>query len=134
MDITSKVSEILVDESSFMVVFRQNKASQVGGAIESRANNVLIFTGTVKFIENSALNGGAIGFLQSFPQSRMVLVPVLNISFISNYATDSGGALYFKDSQCIYWNQTLQNASSPLLIAVLTLILSYFLSIILQDQ
>ena len=49
MDITSKVSEILVDEPSFMVVFRQNKASQVGGAIESRANNVLIFTGTVKF-------------------------------------------------------------------------------------
>ena len=36
MDITSKVSEILVDGSSFMVVFQQNKASQVGsgGAIE----------------------------------------------------------------------------------------------------
>ena len=101
MDITSKVSEILVDESSFMVVFRQNKASQVGGAIVSHANNVLIFTGTVKFIENSALNGGAIGFLQSFPQSRIVLVPVLNISFIMNHANESGGALYFKDSQCI---------------------------------
>ena len=102
MDTTSesKVSETLVDGSSSMVVFRQNKASQVGGAIESHANNVLIFTGTVRFIDNSALNGGAIGFLQDLP-SRMVLVQVLNISFIMNHATDSGGALYFKDSQCI---------------------------------
>ena len=57
MDTTSesKVSEILVDGSSSMVVFRQSIASQVGGAIESHANNVLIFTGTVKFIDNSAL-------------------------------------------------------------------------------
>ena len=100
MDITSKVSEILVDESSFMVVFQQNKASRVGGAIESHANNILIFTGTVKFIENSALNGGAIGFLQNLP-SRMILVQVLNISFIMNHANESGGALYFKDSQCM---------------------------------
>ena len=91
-----------MDGSSSMVVFQQNKASQAGGAIVSRANNLLIFTGTVKFIENSALNGGAIaiGFLQSFP-SRMVLVPVINISFIMNHANESGGALYFEDSQCI---------------------------------
>ena len=96
---TSNKSEILVDGSSSMVVFRQNKASEVGGAIESHANNILVFTGTVKFINNSALNGGAIGFLQSLT-SKIILMPVLNISFIMNYATDSGGALYFKDSQC----------------------------------
>lgn len=100
MDTTSKVSEIWVDGSSSMVVFRQNKASQVGGAIESHANNILIFTGTVKFIDNSALNGGAIGFLQDLP-SRMILIPVLSISFIINHANESGGALYFKDFQCI---------------------------------
>ena len=100
MDTTSKVSEIWVDGSSSMVVFRQNKASQVGGAIEGDANNILIFTGTVKFIDNSALNGGAIGFLQSLT-SRMVLLSVLNISFIMNHASESGGALYFRDSQCI---------------------------------
>ena len=54
----------------------------------------------MKFIDNSALNGGAIGFLQDLP-SRMVLVLVPNISFIMNHATDSGGALYLKNSQCI---------------------------------
>ena len=64
---------------------RENKASQVGGAIESHANNVLIFMGTVKFIDNSALNGGAIGFLQDVP-SRMILIPVLSIFFIMNHA------------------------------------------------
>ena len=96
----SNVSEILVDGSSSMVVFQQNIASQVGGAIESHANNILIFTGTVKFIDNSALNGGAIGFLRDLP-TRMILIPVLSIFFIMNHANDSGGALYFEDSQCI---------------------------------
>ena len=100
MDTTSKVSEIWIDGSSSMVVFQQNKASQVGGAIENHANNVLIFMGTVKFIDNSALNGGAIGFLQDVP-SRMILIPVLSIFFIMNHANESGGALYFRDSQCI---------------------------------
>ena len=60
----------------------------------------MIFTGTVKFIDNSALNGGAIGFLQGL-SLRMILVQVLNISFTMNHANDSGGALYFEDSQCI---------------------------------
>ena len=30
----------------------------------------------------------------------MVLVPILNITFIKNHANNSGGALYFGDSQC----------------------------------
>ena len=101
MDTTTKfnASEICVDGLSPIVVFRQNKASKIGGAIASYANNIILFTGTVEFIDNSAFNGGAIGFQQSLT-SKMVLVPVLNISFIRNHATDSGGALYFKDSQC----------------------------------
>ena len=83
---------------SSMVTFRHNTASQVGGAIESYINNILLFTGTIIFIGNSALNGGAIGFLQT---SKVILIPILNISFIRNHANDSGGALYFKDFQCL---------------------------------
>jgi predicted outer membrane repeat protein len=123
MDTTSKVSEIWEDESSSMVVFRQNKATQVGGAIESHANNILFFIGTVKFIDNSALNGGAIGFLQSLT-SRMVLVPVLDISFIMNHANESGGALYFKDSQCILGSNSPECFISIVNRIVLILILS----------
>lgn len=78
-------------------------SSQLGGAIESHANNILLFTETVIFVGNSALNGGAIGFLQT---SKMILVPILNISFIMNHAIDSGSALYFKDSQCLIGSKT----------------------------
>ena len=98
MDTTSKVPEIRGTGLRYVVVFRQNKALEAGGAIQSHANNIVLFTGTVMFIDNSALNSGAIGILQT---SIMILVPVLNISFITNQATDSGGALYFKDSQCL---------------------------------
>ena len=56
------------------------------------------------FTDNSVLNGGAIGFLET---SKMILVPILNISFITNHATDSGGALYFRDSQCLIRSNSL---------------------------
>ena len=45
-------------------------------------------------------NGGAIGSREN-SYVKMILVPILNISFIMNHANDSGGAFYFGDSQCL---------------------------------
>ena len=82
------------------IIFQQNTATNVGGAISAGdANNILIITGNIIFIANTAFDGGAIGSEQ-ISYIEMILVPVLNISFIMNHAYDSGGALYFGDSEC----------------------------------
>ena len=82
------------------IIFQQNKAAEVGGAISTEGNdNIIIFTGDVIFIANSAFNGGAIGSREILC-IKFILVPILNISFIKNHANDTGGALYFGDSQC----------------------------------
>ena len=84
-----------------VIIFQQNKAREVGGAISTGlANNTLTFTGNVTFIANSALNGGAIGS-REISYVKIILTPILNILFIMNHANDTGGALYFGDSQCL---------------------------------
>ena len=67
-----------------------------GGAIQTYNNNVM-FSGTAYFEENEAYKGGAM-FLEG--TSKLIFKPKLNISFIQNHADYSGGALYYRDSQC----------------------------------
>ena len=67
-----------------------------GDAIGCGDSNI-VFSGLVHFEKNEADRGGAI-WLQG--TSKLVLKPRLKISFISNYAQWSGGALFIKDSQC----------------------------------
>ena len=77
------------------VHFERNVAD-IGGAIHIYDSN-LMFSGTVYFDRNKAYKGGAM-LLEG--TSKLILKPKLNISFILNHAVDSGGALYFRDSQC----------------------------------
>ena len=67
-----------------------------GGAIGCYDSNITL-SGTVYFEGNTAYLGGAM-FLTG--TSKLVFMPNLDVSFISNYANDSGGALYFSDYQC----------------------------------
>lgn len=67
-----------------------------GGAIQCYDSNITL-SGTVYFESNTAYLGGAM-FLTG--TSKLVFTPNLDVSFISNYANDSGGALYFRDYQC----------------------------------
>ena len=67
-----------------------------GGAIEGSDSN-LTFSGTVYFEKNKDYLGGAI-FLEG--ASKLIFKPELDISFVQNYAS-SGGALFFRDSQCL---------------------------------
>ena len=81
---------------SSIVLFQQNLAVRGGGAIESH-NSSLTITKTIIFHGNSAgSNGGAISLIQS----KLILVPSLNVSFIKNNASNTGGALYVEDLQC----------------------------------
>jgi predicted outer membrane repeat protein len=77
--------------------FYRNGAFFAGGAIKSFYSSIL-FSGRVYIEGNVAkYNGGAIALLRA---SKLIFKPHLNIFFISNYATEKGGALYIKDSQC----------------------------------
>ena len=83
-----------VSPTTLVIIFQQNKAILVGGAISTGGNdNIIIFTGHVIFVANSAFNGGAIGSREN-SYVKMILVPILNIYFIMNHANDTGGALY----------------------------------------
>ena len=88
-----------VDETPLnsVVVMFQHNAADTGGAIESYGSS-LTFAGKVVFKANSAqVLGGAMSL---FDTSKLILVPILNISFIENHA-NSGGALYLQDIQCL---------------------------------
>ena len=78
--------------------FYRNAAnySDSGGAIRCYDSNIIL-SGTVYFEGNTAYLGGAM-FLTG--TSKLVFMPKLDIFFISNYANDSGGALYISDYQC----------------------------------
>ena len=78
------------------ILFYSNKGGLFGGAVRSYDSNI-IFSGTVHFERNQAYRGGAMWLGGA---SKLILKPKLSISFISNHAKDSGGALYFSDSQC----------------------------------
>ena len=70
--------------------FYRNSAQYAGGAIDSFDSNIML-SGTAYFEGNVAdYSGGAIA-LQA---SKLIFKPNLNIFFISNCATDRGGALY----------------------------------------
>ena len=68
-----------------------------GGAILS-SNSKIMLSGAAYFERNIANTGGAIWLEGS---SKLIFKPKVNISFILNYANNSGGALYFEDSQCL---------------------------------
>ena len=75
--------------------FYRNRAGH-GGAISSYYSNIM-FSGTAYYFEgNMAYDGGAI----ALTNSKLIFKPNLNIFFISNNASDRGGALYITDSQC----------------------------------
>ena len=76
--------------------FYRNTANYRGGAIRCYDSNIAL-SGTVYFESNTAYRGGAMFLLGT---SKLVFTPKLDISFVSNYANDSGGALYFSDYQC----------------------------------
>ena len=92
-------SAIISDSSNITFVgtsyFYGNTGSS-GGAIQSSDSNIM-FSGTAYFERNVADIGGAMLLGET---SKLILKPKLNISFILNHANDSGGALYFRDSQC----------------------------------
>ena len=90
--ITSQNSNIAFMGTSY---FYRNTGYN-GGAIQSFYSNIM-FSGTVYFDRNKAYYGGAMWLGGT---SKLILKPKLNISFILNHAVDSGGALYFRDSQC----------------------------------
>ena len=93
-----KVMKVLLERKITFVgttYFYGNRGFE-GGAIES-LDNSLSFLGTGHFERSWAIQGGAV-FMEG--TSRLVFKPKLNISFISNHANESGGALYFSDSQC----------------------------------
>ena len=78
------------------LLFYNNEGGAFGGAVRSYNSNI-VFSGLVHFERNQAFHGGA---MQLGGASKLVLKPKFSVSFISNHARDSGGALYFRDSQC----------------------------------
>ena len=66
-----------------------------GGAIRNFDSNV-IFSGSVTFDRNMAFQGGAMNLEGA---SKLIFKPKLSTSFILNHANNSGGALYFRDSE-----------------------------------
>ena len=89
----------LMADNSTIIKFQNNRARYNGGAISSLSSS-LTFTKTVLFEANSAYYGDG-GAMSLFESSKLILVPALNIFFVKNHANNTGGALYFKDSQCL---------------------------------
>ena len=71
-----------------------------GGAIHAEDSTVNM-TGTQSFIQNSALQGGAMAFSGN---SKLILTQPLQLNFKANLATTNGGAIFYDDvippSQC----------------------------------
>ena len=78
------------------VRFHGNKAF-LGGAVEIDDGSTS-FEGDVQFERNTANNGGAMALIGG---SKLNLVSTLNISFVLNSAYNIGGAIYFKDDECL---------------------------------
>ena len=76
--------------------FKNNNAI----SLQAKNSNVY-FGGTMNFINNSGLNGGALALLNSFilPKSKTVM------HFYNNYAVKRGGAIYIQD-EGIYLKHT----------------------------
>ena len=96
----SRSSAIIINEYSNITFlgttyFYQNTGDK-GGAIQNSDSNVM-FSGTVHFEKNTANFGGAMWLERT---SKLILKPKLSMHFLLNHANESGGALYFKDSQC----------------------------------
>lgn len=76
------------------VLFEGNTATLDGGAIYA-TNSVISMTSTVAFYQNSAQQGGAIGFSGSY--SKLFLAAPLTANFSENSAVMGGGAIFFQD-------------------------------------
>lgn len=94
-EVTIDSNDILVYSNVDIVLFCKNTTTlHEGGSIGSVSSNITL-KGTIHFVENEAINGGAIAL---FDSSKLNLRPPLNISFILNHALYTGGALYVEDS------------------------------------
>ena len=84
-------SEAIVEGNSKVMLYN-NKASGDGGAIFSKLFSVVIFTGnsTVTFKSNRGVNAGA---LRGRVNSEMTFDENTNVLFMSNYASQTGGAM-----------------------------------------
>ena len=79
-----------------MVEFYGNRAWELGGAVFTYNCDIAVH-GNAYFQNNRAVDGGAM-YLDG--ASKLILSPMINISFVLNYAENMGGALYYSDSQC----------------------------------
>ena len=81
-------------------VFQNNSATYQGGAIYG-IDSLLYMSDTHSFLYNSAERGGALALSGS---SKLVLIGPLQVNFIQNNASISGGAIFYEDtfsiSQC----------------------------------
>ena len=73
--------------------FQRNKV-KYGAAISSE-HSVLTFQGNITFVENEMEYGGA---LTLYGNVSMIVGQFAKVSFVSNRALHSGGAVYVRDS------------------------------------
>ena len=76
---------------STSTVFHLNKAQYSGGSVNSH-DSYFYFMGNVQFNSNTAGYGGAITLDRT---SSLILNPNLNLSFLQNYANETGGVIYY---------------------------------------
>ena len=86
-------------------IFKGNTAYTFGGALIALRTNIR-FKDKVKFISNTAQDGGAMYFKTS---SSMTLEPETNLTTMYNHAFEYGGGIYYEDvitpSQCQYYGR-----------------------------
>ena len=78
------------------VILINNSATEDGGGMYVLQSTV-IFTGNTTIMNNSAIDGNGGGLLLSV-ESQLYLQPNANVSFISNSAKSSGGAIMIAES------------------------------------
>jgi hypothetical protein len=82
-----------------VVVFRGNMATFEGGGIQSASDSdITIFDGSIRFENNTAMNGGG---MYLGDNSKLIILSIQSdVSFVLNHAKHLGGALYVDNSYC----------------------------------
>ena len=75
-------------------LFFHNEAAEFEGSIKGRTS-VLEFKASVQFLENTALDGGAIALHGT---NQVILYPIHTLYFVLNHAKHKGGAIFYEDS------------------------------------
>ena len=93
------------------ILFERNTAVNDGGAVYVIDSSVNM-AGTVRLVQNSALRGGAMAFIET---PKLLLAEPLIANFSENSATMSGGAIFFDDdtSGCQLCTTTARLVNSP---------------------